>query len=64
MLVCAPRCTRLPSAASRATAGLAAPKVKFTATGPDGKTVALTVDLLNDAYDGARADVPDAIWKP
>ncbi|WP_229914778.1 hypothetical protein [Streptomyces chartreusis] len=23
----------------------------------------LTVDLLNDAWDGPRADVPDAIWK-
>ncbi|MEU1216624.1 hypothetical protein ABZ424_30335 [Streptomyces sp. NPDC005790] len=41
----------------------AAQEVKFSATGPDDKTVALTVDLLNDAYDGPRADVPDAIWK-
>ena len=40
-----------------------AQEVKFSAKGPDGKSVGLTVDLLNDACDGPRADVPDAIWK-
>ncbi|MEU1450473.1 hypothetical protein ABZ474_57170, partial [Streptomyces mirabilis] len=30
---------------------------------PDGKSVGLTVDLLNDACDGPRAGVPAAIWK-
>ncbi|MFE1444090.1 hypothetical protein [Streptomyces sp. NPDC058739] len=40
-----------------------AQEVKFSAKGPDGKSVGLTVDLLNDAWDGPRADVPDAIWK-
>ncbi|MEU5610501.1 hypothetical protein AB0H03_17500 [Streptomyces sparsogenes] len=38
-------------------------EVKFSAKGPDGKSVDLTVDLLNDAWDGPRAGVPAAIWK-
>ncbi|MCC5480490.1 hypothetical protein [Streptomyces barringtoniae] len=41
----------------------AAQEVKFSATGPDAKSVALTVDLLNDTYEGPRAGVPAAIWK-
>ncbi|AZP14754.1 hypothetical protein EJC51_47200 [Streptomyces aquilus] len=41
----------------------AAQEVKFSATGPDGKNVGLTVDLLNDSWDGPRDDVPEAIWK-
>ncbi|MFD3781144.1 hypothetical protein [Streptomyces sp. NPDC058612] len=40
-----------------------ADKVKFSAMGPDGKSVGVTVDLLNDTYDGPRAAVPVAIWK-
>ncbi|MEV4998549.1 hypothetical protein [Streptomyces niveus] len=40
-----------------------AQKVKFSAKGPDGESVGLTVDLLNEACDGPRADVPAAIWK-
>lgn len=40
----------------------AAQEVKFSAEGPDGKSVGLTVDLLNDAYDGPRAGLPAAIW--
>ncbi|MFC9699294.1 hypothetical protein ACFTWD_01145 [Streptomyces sp. NPDC056943] len=41
----------------------AAQEVKFSAKGPDGKSVGLTVDLLNDACDGPRAGVPATIWK-
>ncbi|WP_256333177.1 hypothetical protein [Streptomyces sp. cf386] len=41
----------------------AAEEVKFSAKGPDGTAVALTVDLLNDTWDGPRAGVPGAIWK-
>ncbi|MGW1937889.1 hypothetical protein [Streptomyces goshikiensis] len=33
-------------------------KVKFSAKGPDGKSVGLTVDLLNDTFDGPRDGVP------
>ncbi|MFB6507494.1 hypothetical protein ACFYXP_38150 [Streptomyces sp. NPDC002466] len=40
-----------------------AQEAKFSAKGPDGKSVALTVDLLNEACDGPRAGVPTAIWK-
>jgi hypothetical protein len=40
-----------------------AQKVKFSAKGPDDKSVTLTVDLLNDAADGPKAGVPAAIWK-
>ncbi|MCF3132427.1 hypothetical protein [Streptomyces olivochromogenes] len=40
-----------------------AEKVKFSAKGPDGKSVGLTVDLLNDTWDVPRAGVPAAIWK-
>ncbi|MFJ4843164.1 hypothetical protein [Streptomyces sp. NPDC088746] len=40
----------------------AAQEVKFSAKGPDGKSVVLTVDLLNDACDGPRAGLPAAIW--
>lgn len=41
----------------------AAEEVKFSAKGPDGKSVGLTVDLLNDACDGPRVGVPAAVWK-
>ncbi|MGY3676549.1 hypothetical protein [Streptomyces sp. TE33382] len=41
----------------------AAEKVNFSATGPDGKSVGLAVDLLNEACDAPRAGVPVAIWK-
>lgn len=37
--------------------------VKFSAKAPDGKSVALTVDLLNEECSGPRADLPAAIWK-
>ncbi|MGW2989946.1 hypothetical protein [Streptomyces goshikiensis] len=40
-----------------------ADKVKFSAKGSDGKSVGLTVDLLNDTFDGPRPGVPAAIWK-
>ncbi|MEU3204090.1 hypothetical protein ABZ702_09390 [Streptomyces cyaneofuscatus] len=40
-----------------------AQEVVFSAQGPDGKPVGLKVDLLNDACDGPREGVPDAIWK-
>ncbi|WP_333774660.1 hypothetical protein [Streptomyces sp. IBSBF 3136] len=40
-----------------------AQKVKFSAKGSDGKSVALTVDLLNDTWEGPRTGVPAAIWK-
>ncbi|MFB7609949.1 hypothetical protein [Streptomyces gardneri] len=40
-----------------------AQEVKFSAKGPDGKAVALTVDLLNDTWDGPRPEVSAAIWK-
>jgi hypothetical protein len=36
---------------------------KFTATGPDGKSVEITVGLLNDSCDAPRASVSAAIWK-
>ncbi|MFH8893540.1 hypothetical protein [Streptomyces sp. NPDC017949] len=38
-------------------------KARLTAKGPDGESVVLTVDLLNDTYDGPRAGVPASIWK-
>lgn len=41
----------------------AAQEVKFSTKGPDGKSEELTVDLLNDSWNGPRADVPAAIWK-
>ncbi|MEU8718197.1 hypothetical protein [Streptomyces sp. NPDC048663] len=41
----------------------AAEEVKLSAKGPDGAPVALTVDLLNDTWDGPRAGVPGPIWK-
>lgn len=41
----------------------AAQEVKFSTKGPDGKSVGLTVDLLNDTFDGPRVGVPAAIWK-
>ena len=41
----------------------AAEEVPFSAKGPDGTPAALTVDLLNDTWDGPRAGLPDAIWK-
>ncbi|MFF3432172.1 hypothetical protein [Streptomyces sp. NPDC002602] len=40
-----------------------AQEARFSAQGPDGEPVALTVDLLNDACDGPRAGVPGVIWK-
>ncbi|MFJ4696471.1 hypothetical protein [Streptomyces sp. NPDC088766] len=40
-----------------------ADKVKFSAEGPDRKSVGLTVDLLNDTWSGPRAGVPAAVWK-
>ncbi|MFC8350945.1 hypothetical protein [Streptomyces sp. NPDC057280] len=40
-----------------------AQQVKFSAKGPDGTAVALTVDLLNDSWNGPRPGVPDAVWK-
>ncbi|MGA4950942.1 hypothetical protein [Streptomyces lydicamycinicus] len=40
-----------------------AQEVKFSAKAPDGQSVALKVDLLNDACDGPRDGIPEAIWK-
>ncbi|WP_232791303.1 hypothetical protein [Streptomyces kanasensis] len=40
-----------------------AQKVHFSAKGPDGNSVGIAVDLLNDACDGPRPGVPTAIWK-
>ncbi|WP_329127463.1 hypothetical protein [Streptomyces sp. NBC_01465] len=40
-----------------------AQKVSFSAKGPDGISVGLSVDLLNDTWDGPRDGVPAAIWK-
>ncbi|MFD5557667.1 hypothetical protein ACFWIA_27980 [Streptomyces sp. NPDC127068] len=40
-----------------------AERVFFSAEGPDGKSMRLAVDLLNDAYDGHRTGVPAAVWK-
>ncbi|GHD52402.1 hypothetical protein GCM10010335_64850 [Streptomyces galbus] len=40
-----------------------ADKVKFSAKGPDGESVGLTVDLLDDAWSGPRDGVPAAVWK-
>ncbi|MGW1037847.1 hypothetical protein ACWD4Z_37385 [Streptomyces antibioticus] len=39
-----------------------AQEVRFAGKGPDGKSAGLTVDLLNDAWDGPRDGLPDAIW--
>ncbi|CAL9331745.1 hypothetical protein [Streptomyces sp. enrichment culture] len=41
----------------------AAQEVTFSAKGQDGKPVEITVDLLNDTWDGPRTGVPDAVWK-
>ncbi|WP_327187900.1 hypothetical protein [Streptomyces sp. NBC_01334] len=41
----------------------AAQEVKFSAKGPDGRSVGLTVDLLNDAFDGPRVGVPAVVWE-
>ncbi|MGA5425134.1 hypothetical protein [Streptomyces lavendulocolor] len=40
-----------------------AQEIKFSAKGSDGKSVGLTVDLLNDVCDGPRAGLPAGIWK-
>ncbi|MFH9426424.1 hypothetical protein [Streptomyces sp. NPDC017529] len=40
-----------------------AQQVKFSAQGPDGTSVALVVDLLNDACDGPRDGLPAVIWR-
>jgi hypothetical protein len=40
-----------------------AQQVKFSGKGPDGTSVALVVDLLNDACDGPRDGVPALIWQ-
>ncbi|MEV7817821.1 hypothetical protein AB0P05_45580 [Streptomyces flaveolus] len=40
-----------------------AQQVKFSAHGPDGASVSLVVDLLNDACDGPRDGIPEAIWR-
>lgn len=40
-----------------------AQEIRFSAKGSDGKTARLTVDLLNDAWNGPRGGVPAAIWK-
>ncbi|MEU8868000.1 hypothetical protein [Streptomyces umbrinus] len=41
----------------------AAQEVKFSTKGPDGESVGLTVDLLNEAWSGPRDGVPAAIWQ-
>ncbi|MFB7609883.1 hypothetical protein [Streptomyces gardneri] len=40
-----------------------AQKVRFSAKALDGNSVGLPVDLLNEACDGPRPGVPEAIWK-
>ncbi|MGW2183916.1 hypothetical protein ACWCXX_39265 [Streptomyces sp. NPDC001732] len=40
-----------------------AQQVKFSAHGPDGASVSLVVDLLNDTWDGPRDGIPEAIWR-
>ncbi|MEU2899629.1 hypothetical protein ABZ690_08115 [Streptomyces sp. NPDC006967] len=40
-----------------------AQEVKFSAEGPNRKSVGLTVDLLNETWSGPRAGIPAAIWK-
>ncbi|MER5293558.1 hypothetical protein ABT382_15970 [Streptomyces pharetrae] len=40
-----------------------AQQVMFSAHGPDGASVSLTVDLLNDVWDGPRDGIPEAIWQ-
>ncbi|GGV76757.1 hypothetical protein [Streptomyces thermoviolaceus] len=40
-----------------------AQQVTFTGAGPDGTSGSLVVDLLNDACDGPRDGIPDAIWR-
>lgn len=40
-----------------------AEKVTFSAHGPDGAAMSLPVDLLNEACNGPRDDVPEAIWR-
>ncbi|MFD5453935.1 hypothetical protein [Streptomyces olivaceus] len=37
--------------------------VEFSAHGPDGASVSLVVDLLNDACSGPRDGVPAVIWR-
>ena len=39
------------------------PRPMVGVTGTDGKTTAVTVDLLTEACDGPRENVPAAIWK-
>ncbi|MGW1764517.1 hypothetical protein ACWCQL_10635 [Streptomyces sp. NPDC002073] len=40
-----------------------AEKVKFSVKGPDGRSVVLEVDLLNDACNGPRQGLPTSVWK-
>ncbi|MGA5498737.1 hypothetical protein ACPCSP_30755 [Streptomyces cinereoruber] len=40
-----------------------ADEVTFGGKTSDGKSVELTVDLLNDSFDGPRAGLPDPIWE-
>ena len=40
-----------------------AEEVRFSAKGPDGKTVGIAVDLLNEPCNGPRDGVPTAVWK-
>ncbi|WNI34388.1 hypothetical protein [Streptomyces sp. ITFR-6] len=37
--------------------------VKFSAKGPDGASVSLVVDLLNDACDGPGGGISEVIWR-
>ncbi|MFE3121897.1 hypothetical protein ACFXHD_00580 [Streptomyces hydrogenans] len=40
-----------------------AEKAHFSANAPDGCLVSVEVDLLNEACDGPRPGIPEAIWK-
>ncbi|MFD4096743.1 hypothetical protein ACFWQ9_29380 [Streptomyces albidoflavus] len=40
-----------------------AQQVKFSAHRPDGESTALVVDLLNEACDGPRENLPAVIWQ-
>lgn len=40
-----------------------AQEINFSAKVPDGQSVGLKVDLLNDACDGPQDGIPEAIWK-
>ncbi|WP_432128050.1 hypothetical protein [Streptomyces sp. bgisy082] len=40
-----------------------ADEIKFAGKTSDGTSVELAIDLLNDTFDGPRAELPDPIWE-